>query len=482
MAKSKKNNKKRPLPSYSNKSLASFKRLGNIPGKMSTDGKVTAIIAIVGIVISIISIAVTVKLAKTEKSQTDVVPYSGGGFVYGESPLDLSQGNAYYERGQEFFRICDYESALQQYESALVEFEKVSYVDVDVARIQCSIGLTYKRQGNLDTAIQWYTKAIGTLKSLSESDEIYSVQSYAFYLRGFAFLENRDLEHAQMDCESCLNLVMQDNFRGECTYASALYLQGAIYTASYYGIHSPYPVHGGTDLGVTWYDAMYCFDTALEYNGAILYPDFGGEFPSRFDAIKAYKYSELDALYDEETFIFGCVYYFLENPDAETAAILNYRAKLLIMLYEEKFLDEAIVESEVAMQIYNELPADKREGIQDTYFLLANANLFKEVYEHEGAIDTKTIEYYCQQMEKALEYTKKWCGESKNTAIAYENMGGAYMLAKNYESALENFQEAELLFSKLGLDEDVQKQKEFIESLEIMRDYDGEWYVGFGEY
>lgn len=477
----KKQHKKGSSPSDSNKGRAPFKWLKNILGKMTVDGKVAAILAITGIVIAIIGIAVTVKPDKTEKSQIVVVPYSSG-FVYGESPPDLSQGNAYYERGQEFFRICDYESALQQYESALAEFENVSYVDVDVARIQCSIGMTYKRQGNLDTAIQWYTKAIGTLNSLSESDEVYSVQSYAFYLRGFAFLENRDLEHAQMDCESCLNIVMQDNFRGECTYASALYLQGTIYTASYYGTHSPYPVHGGTDLGVTWHDAMDCFDTALECNGAIIYPDFGVGFLGRFDALKAYKYSESDEIYSEETFTFGSPYYVLENPDAETAAILNLRAKLLMMLNGEKFLDEAIVNCEVALQIYNELPPDKREGIQDTYYLLANASLFRKVYEPEDAIDTKTIEYYCQQMEKALEYTKKWCGESKNTAIAYENMGGAYMLAENYESALENFQEAEFLFSKLGLDEDVQKQKEFIEFLEIMKDDDGEWYVEYEEY
>lgn len=482
MAKGKNKRQKKPLPANSGKSRTPFKCPKGKSSKMSIEAKIGIVSIIVAIIIAVIGWAFNSKA-----EEIAVINDNHGvinlGNIYGETPLNLSQGNAYYEQGQELFRICDYESALEQYNNALTEFESLSHVDADVARIQCSIGLTYKRQGNLGAAIQWYTKALGTLKSLSGSEETDSVQGYVFYLRGLAYLESRDLERALPDCNNCLTFAKKSYFYGECTYASALCLQGRIYSASYYGTHSPYPVHGGTDLDVTWLDAMKCFDTALEFNGARLRSDGGTGFPSGTIAVKAFKYTEFDGITYEFTpnikFSLGPSYYVLEKPDAETAAILNCRAALMMMA-GMRYLNEVIANCEAVLQIYSSLPPDEREGIQNTYFYLAQAKLLKETRKSEGAIDdidAKTAESYCQLMEKALEYTKKWCGESKDTAIAYENMGVAYMTAMNHEAARENFQEAIRLFSKLGLDEDVQKQEGFIEILEGTKGIDGKWSI-----
>lgn len=278
--------------------------------------------------------------------------------------------------------MSDYDKALERYDLALNEYENKP-VNVDKARIQYAIGLLYKTKGNLDETIQWYSDAIGTLNSLSESDEIESDLSYVHYLRGNAYLENRDLERALLDCDDCISHWIKNGLQGKCTLASMMCLKGRIYMASWYGTHSPFPVHGGIDLGVSWLDAMKCFEYALGLNRMRFRFANSEEVLSGNSAmVKSYidfefsgvKYvSKLKGL--EESF--GNNYWIIENPDAETAMILNNRSTLLFMigLDDATFLNEAEVNSEIALQIYNDLPADEREGIQNTYYTLAQIAL-----------------------------------------------------------------------------------------------------------
>lgn len=73
---------------------------------------------------------------------------------------------------------------------------------------------------------------------------------------------------------------------------------------------------------------------------------------------------------------------------------------------------------------------------------------------------------YCERLEQALEYTKKWCGQSKSTAIALENMGFAYLTVGDCDSAKESFLEAQSIFEDLGLADDAAKQDKYLKSAE----------------
>lgn len=451
---------------------------------------ITSLCTILGAIYTIANVYLPEKTPKNSGDNIDIgtnygTVINGNNYVYGEDVSDLSQANEYYNQGQEFFRMGNYENALSRYEDAWEEYKSNAHAKVDKARIQYAIGLTYKRYGNLDKAIEWYTDAIGTLNSSSppKSDEIDDELGYVHYLRGNAYLENRDLERALLDCENCFKYLDKMGFGGKYTYASVLCLKGRIYTSSYYGTHSPYPVHGGVDLDVSWLDAMDCFDEALGWNGMRLRTDMGDGFPSDTVAVKSFQDIELSGMVlvsklGEMKIPLGNSYWIIENPDVETATILNYRSTLLLMMGESYavYLDEAELNSNIALQIYNDLPADQREGIQDIYYALALITLTRGATENEnGTISPTVKKNYCELLEQAQDYTQRWCGKSKSTAVACENMGYGYLITGDYDSAEMNFQEARHIFEELGLTEDVTKANEFLECVEVCRDNPGEW-------
>lgn len=413
--------------------------------------------------------------------------------MYNANPPDLSEANEYYSKGQEFFRMGDYDNTLERYTKALDKYEDKP-VDVDKARIQYAIGIVYYQKGNLKEAIQWYTDAIGTLNSLKNSaeidqdeiklEEIKNELSYNYYLRGNAYVDDRDLERALLDLYYCYDcLIYSPN--AKCTYPSALCLHGRIYMASYYGTHSPYPVHGGTDLDVSWYDAMYCFDDALAKKGMCveIVKDGENDFSDGTAAVKAYKYSD----YNEKIKLIlnspdlGEAYWSIKNPDAETAMILNLRTKLLMMIgigdEGAPYLDEAEINSRVALQIYYDLPPNERNGIQDTYYNLSQIAIIKMSV--NNIIDSAAVKESCDWLDNALDYTRSWCGRSKSTAIVLENIGLVYLMSGDCDSARESFLEAQSIFDALGLTEDAAKQNEL---LEFTENYDPEGRGELGTY
>lgn len=406
--------------------------------------------------------------------------------LYEELP-DLTWSSALYNQGIEAYAQGNYSIAQERFEGALAEYKLVSHADVDTAKIQYSIGILYKRLGNLDMAIQWFTDAIGTLKSLPDTEDSRSELGYVHYLRGFAYLKKRDLPRALLDCDECSNIAMQDiENKGFSSTSAALYLRGEIYTASFYGMHSPYPVHGGTDLGVTWLDAMGCYESALQYRGAELTYGTADSVSSDVIAVNAYNdygislMSQLLQYNDKPIFsATNRVYYIIHRWNVETAVILTSRAQLLSMTYTDAYLSDAIENCNAALRIYESLPVDEREGIQETYWLLANAILTKNALQ-DDPLSADTLETYCQLMEEGLMYTKKWYGESYATAVAYENMGYALMVTSQYDDATENFKEAQRIFAALGLEQDVEKQNSFLETVEKCieaGDTDGEWEI-----
>ena len=88
-----------------------------------------------------------------------------------EQPADLSQANALYTQGKNFFAQGDYEHAIAAYSEALNDYSLESHLDINTARIQYAMGLAYKYAGDVDEAIIMYTKALGTLQSLIDAPE-----------------------------------------------------------------------------------------------------------------------------------------------------------------------------------------------------------------------------------------------------------------------------------------------------------------------
>lgn len=171
------------------------------------------VFGIIAAVVTFISSFVTIMAFVHPRENTDNIIHNNLGmnfyvnYEYGENVSDLSQASENYNQGLEYFRMSDYDNALIRYNEALDEYENKP-VTVDKARIQYAIGLLYKRKGNLKEAIQWYTDAVGTLNSFKEkSSEIYNELCYVHYLRGSAYLNNRDLERAILDCRDCFTFL-----------------------------------------------------------------------------------------------------------------------------------------------------------------------------------------------------------------------------------------------------------------------------------
>lgn len=399
-------------------------------------------------------------------------------YVLYENPPDLTWSSALYSQGMEAYDQNNYTIASERFEAALAEYERISHADMNTAKIQYAIGILNKRLGNLNIAIQWYSDTIGTLEYLSSAETdldklgyIYNELGYVHYLRGFAYLKDRDLSRALSDCNKCSEILEQDiEDKGYFSTSLVLYLRGEIYTASYYGTHSPYPVHGGTDLGVTWLDAMSCFESALQYKGAQL--TFKDDLVSNnVIVVNAYNDYGISLIAPMLQYNGKPVFsttpepcYIIHGADVETAVILTQRAELLSMLNTEDSLTDAIENCNAALSIYDDLSTDKREGIQETYWQLAYTTLAQGAIQN-NQLSVDTIETFRDLMEKGLNYTKEWYGESYETAVAYENMGCALMLASRYNEAAEDFEKAKSIFVMLGLEDDVKKQNDFLETV-----------------
>jgi tetratricopeptide (TPR) repeat protein len=63
----------------------------------------------------------------------------------------------------------EFDKALEMFDEAAGEYKGQSVADVNLARIQYAVGITYKYKGNYEAAIANYAMAIGTLKSLGEA-------------------------------------------------------------------------------------------------------------------------------------------------------------------------------------------------------------------------------------------------------------------------------------------------------------------------
>ena len=400
-----------------------------------------------------------------------------------EQPADLSQANALYTQGKNFFVQGDYEHAIAAYSEALNDYSLESHLDINTARIQYAMGIAYKYAGDVDEAIIMYTKALGMLQSLIDAPEsTYKLESdnklnlsneigYVHYLRGVAYTKNKDFQRALEDCEACSNITSNSKFNNNSEYyfgpASVYNLRGQIYAGSYYCSHSYWVDMEEKDLGYTLDDAYNYIMKAIQSKDARIC--YNAETLSSEDiSVRIFAIVDIDAFSLD---LKG--HFVLSQKDSEMAEILTNRAQILFM---SGFLDVAIEDCEAALKIYEDLPFSEKYNIYNTYYILAYSKLYKG-YNDDGSIDENAIADYYKYIKTGLNHNIEWYGENHfATAVAYENMGGADMILGKNESAIEDYRIAERIFRNLGLEEDAEKQQSYIDVIEeVISIGEGEW-------
>lgn len=389
-----------------------------------------------------------------------------------EQPADLSQINALYNQGRSFFTQGAYDKAITSYKEALTGKNSV---DVNTARIQYALGLAYKYNSNADEAITLYTQALGTLQSLLEASAsadktaIENEMKYVHYLLSAAYLEKKDFQRALDECNLCETVTKPDSLSADADYtfgpASVYNLRGQIYASSYYTSHSALLAMEEKDLGYTLDDALHSLEKAiLEKNAQYAFRDSEDFAPDNVHVDAFVDWAFLYTLHPMYWLKKGV--YILSQKDAEMAEILTNRASVLLMM---GYYDFAIKDCEAALKIYEELPFHEKYNLYRTYLILSYAKLYSGFHE-DGSIDDAAIADCHTYIRKGLEHTKAWYGENHFlTATAYENMGMADLLSRNYAEAIKNHREAKHIFKKLGLKEDAKKQTRFINKVKRIR-------------
>lgn len=385
---------------------------------------------------------------------------------YADKPIELSYSNSRYCAGQEFFNNGEFEKALKMFEEAKEEHEQHSNADVNLARIQYAEGMTYKYKGDYENAVTNYTIAIGTLNSIEKkSDDIKYELGYVYYLRGMAYIDDHQLEKGRLDLNQCSDAVgyFHSGADAEQWYgeASVYNAYGRLYFASAYSECSSFDT--GEILGYTYQDAYDAFNTALKFKGLHKYVDgdtdgeiltYYGDQVKIFEQLEVYSSSAQNSEGDE---------YFwntLSVIDVEAADILLNRASVVLCM---GYYDAALCDCDAVLKIYDQIGPSVRSKVAYAYFTISQIMMEQSVSEG-GELSEKAAKQFIEYMDEGVKYNKKWLGEGVDTAILYENLGGAYLFAEQWDEAIEAYEEAKGIFEDLGLQEDVEKQERFIEA------------------
>lgn len=398
-----------------------------------------------------------------------------GKIFYIERPAELSYSNSRYRAGQEFFNNGEFDKALEMFDKAMSEYEEQSVANVNLARIQYAMGVTYKYKGNYEAAIEKYTIAIGTLKSLEEAEESDNIKyelGYVYYLRGTAYVDSHQLEKGKIDLNACSDAV--EHFKNDTgvekwyDLASVHNAFGKLFFASAYSERSPY--NTGEVLGYTYQDAYEAYNTALELKGlrkALEYNDkiltYLGDQIEVFDQLGTYSIPERNGKRKINSGEFlnatESSWYEISLIDAETADILLNRAStVLCMGYD----NAALYDCETALNIYDVIGPSVRSKVADVYFTISQIMLVQS-YKKDGVMIDEAKKQFIEYMSTGVQYNKKWIGDGFDTARLYESLGFAYLLDNQWDNAIGAFRTAKRIFGDLNLPAEVKKEEECIE-------------------
>lgn len=448
------------------------------------------IIAVVTLIVTFLGVAVAVVMPFwQQKGDTDI--------YYAGQPVELSYSNSRYRAGQEFFNDGEFDKALEMFEQAMGEYEGQSVADVNLARIQYAMGVTYKYKGEYEAAIENYTIAIGTLKSLEEAEESDDIKKdikedikyelgYVHYLRGTAYVDSHQLEKGRIDLNACADAV--GYFKGgagvEKWYdlASVYNAFGELFFASAYSERSPYDT--GEVLGYTYQDAYDAYNAALELKGVRkVFEDDGkiltylGDQIKVFDQLGTYSMPEQDEEgkinFWEFLDVIESSWYEISFIDAEAADILLNRAGVVLCM---GYYDAALYDCETALKIYDMIGPSVRSKVADAYFMISQIMLEQSAM-GDGVLTDEAKKQFVEYMTIGVEYNEKWLGQSFATARLYESQGFAYLLDAQWDNAAGAFGEAKRIFGDLDLMAEAEKEEEYIEMANVLKaeGEDGEW-------
>lgn len=443
-------------------------------------GAISVGVALIGIGVALVIADMQSRQSKEDKGDTNI--------YYAGQPIDLSYSDASYRAGQEFFDNGEFDKALDKFDEAAGRRERQSVADINLARIQYAMGVTYKYKGDYEAAIDNYTIAVGTLKSLEEAeksddikDDIKYEMGYVHYLRGMAYIDSHQLEKGKIDLGACLDEVgyFRDEAGVEKWYdmSSVHNAFGELYFASAYSECSPYDT--GEVLGYTFQDAYDTYNLALILKGLDKASGAEGEILTyegsqieEFDRLGIYpKPNEKGPPDFLELYNWlMCGWYKLSDIDMETADILLNRAKVVgCMGYSEP----AMYDCETALKVYEKIGPSVRSKVADVYFEISQIML--EQSARDGVLTDEAKKQFVKYMTAGVEYNEKWLGRGFDTARLYEGQGGAFLLDEQWDNAIEAFEKAKRIFADLELSEEVQKEEEFIKMANEMKDEGGEW-------
>lgn len=405
-----------------------------------------------------------------------------------ENAEDLSHSESLYQAGMEFFRQADYDRAIECYENAINDHTERHYTGRETARFYRSLGIVYDLTGKTDEAIECYSYGVSILSDLIskiteeisvEKDRLEYELGYVYYLRGMVYLGKDDYDRAFGDYTKCCDAVslidLHDDWESWYTAASVCNLRGEICAGVAYEKISGLPSDQNTDNNTMNYsftleDAFDQFNFALSFKGVEVIPytqiDTGIDI-----TVAGYEISEEEDDNADRVDADNRISYIRKKrlplpwkitiQDAETARILTNRAKVENMM---GLYDEAIEDCKAALAIYSVVSYNEWYDVSKTYSQLALAGLYKSLGGNGEALDETALQECYEWLKIAMPYSTKWRGPyTPQTAYLYEQLGWVAMLKDEYNKAIEYYLEAEKIFEKLGMEEDVEVERRYIE-------------------
>ena len=156
--------------------------------------------------------------------------------------------------------------------------------------------------------------------------------------------------------------------------------------------------------------------------------------------------------------------------DNETATILSNRAQLetMVCLY-----DEANDDIDVAIKIYNNLPIYEQYNIVDVKCLKALVQMYSMDEAYVTSWPEKEANTIIEIFDDVANYCRKWYGEkSRKYGWALGNLGYAYMMSRDYDSAEEYFNQELEIYKNTGDDYYVELTEGYLEIVDGLRDGD----------
>lgn len=434
-------------------------------------------IAICGLIIAAASLVLEINNT-TKPQQVELI----------KKEIDLSYSESLHQAGMEFFHQADYDRAIECYENAINDHAERHYTGRETAYFYRSLGIVYDLTGKIDEAIKCYGHVVSILGELisqytekisAEKDRLEYELGYVYYLRGMAYLEKKDYDRAFDDYIKCCDAVelinLHDDWESWYTTASVCNLGGGICAGVAYEKISGFPSDQDTDNNTMNYDftlenAFDQFNFALSYKGvemiAYTHIDNGVDITIAGYDTNEEENDSADGVEDNRISYIRKkrlpLPWKITNQDAETARILTNRAKVENMM---GLYDEAIEDCKAALAVYTFVPHKEWYDVSTTYSQLVMAILYNSLEGDRETLDQAALQECYEWLKTAMPYSTKWRGiYTPQTAILYELMGGVLMLKNEYEESIKCFLKAEEIFEELGMEEEVEVARRWIET------------------